>query len=326
MRRRLAVFTVPIALLLSAPAIGDAIGDAIAAPPLQPPDYRLVPRGIGDGVWLIEGANADFAVSNGCNIINTAFIDTGDGVVVVNTGPSRRYGEQQRAAIAKVTDAPVRLVLNLNLHPDYFFGNQAYADVGPAALAGSVAGAAREAGAYADNLYRLCGDWMAGTEPAPPLATVEPGQRKIGRHRFELLRLQGHTGDDLVLIDHTARVMFAGGLVFRARIPTTPHADIPRWLSSLDVLDGRMRQHGLRLLVPSHGRAPDDADAIAQTRDYLRWLDARLRQAASEGRDLAEVIAMPVPAPYSAWAAMPAEYLRNVTHLYPAYERAALAP
>ncbi|KAA0180035.1 quinoprotein relay system zinc metallohydrolase 1 [Cupriavidus gilardii] len=338
MRRLLAALAVPIlqlfalpfslsialliALLLPAPAFGDDH----AAGALRPPDYRLAPRGIGDGIWLFEGANADFAVGNGCNIINTVFIDTGDGVVVVNTGPSRRYGEQQRAAIARVTKAPVRLVLNLNLHPDYFFGNQAYADASPAALAGTVAGAAREAGAYADNLYRLCGDWMAGTEPAPPVTTIEPGPRTIGRHRFELLRLQGHTGDDLVLIDHTARVMFAGGLAFRSRIPTTPHADIPRWLASLDVLERRMREDGLRLLVPSHGPALDGGDAIAQTRDYLRWLDARLRQAAREGRDLAEVIAMPVPAPYSGWAAMPAEYLRNVTHLYPAYEREALAP
>ncbi|KAB0597969.1 hypothetical protein F7Q96_08470 [Cupriavidus gilardii] len=88
-----------MALLLPA----SAFGDELAQRPLQPPDYRLAPRGIGDGVWLLEGANADFAVGNGCNIINTAFIDTGDGVVVVNTGPSRRYGEQQRVAIASVT-------------------------------------------------------------------------------------------------------------------------------------------------------------------------------------------------------------------------------
>ena len=101
--------------------------------------YALTPRAIAPGTWVLEGAVDDFRPANGCNIINTAFIATGAGVVVVNTGPSRRYGEQQRQAIARVTDEPVVKVLNLNLHPDYFFGNQAWVDRPTAALAGSIA-------------------------------------------------------------------------------------------------------------------------------------------------------------------------------------------
>lgn len=287
-------------------------------------DYRLAPRNIAPDVWLLEGANADFAPENGCNIINTAFIDTGDGVVVINTGPSRQYGEQQRRAIASVTPAPVRLVLNLNLHPDYFFGNQAYADVGASALPGTIAGAQREGPAYADNLYRLCGDWMRDTESMPPREAIAPGRRTMGRHTLELLRMEGHTGDDLVLMDHSAGIVFAGGVVFRDRVPTTPHADIHRWLASLDRLQALQRDTGARLVIPSHGPATGSADAIAQTRGYLQWLDARMREAAAQGRDLAEVLHMPVPEPYTRWGAMPAEYLRNVTHLYPSYEEAAL--
>ncbi len=305
-------------------ALGILLLLAVQAVSAQAEDYRLAPRQIAADVWLLEGANADFAPDNGCNIINTAFIDTGDGVVVINTGPSRRYGEQQRRAIASVTAAPVRLVLNLNLHPDYFFGNQAYADVGASALAGTIAGAQREGPAYADNLYRMCGDWMRDTEPAPPRHELTPGKRTIGRHTLELIRMDGHTPDDLVVLDRGAGIVFAGGVAFRERVPTTPHADIRHWLASLDRLQALQRDSGARLLIPSHGPALGSADAIAQTRGYLHWLDARMTEAASQGRDLAEVIAMPVPEEYARWGAMPAEYLRNVTHLYPAYEEAAL--
>ncbi|AQV97176.1 MBL fold metallo-hydrolase [Cupriavidus necator] len=304
---------------------GQPLQPALAQPAvLQPPDYRLAPRGIAAGVWLIEGASADFAPANGCNIINTAFIDTGDGVVVINTGPSRLYGEQQRQAIASVTGAPVRLVLNLNQHPDYFFGNQAYADVGGSALPGTLDGARREGAAYADNLYRMCGDWMRGTESVPPAHALAPGPLTIGRHTLELVSLDGHTDADLVVLDRGAGVVFAGGLVFRQRIPTTPHADIGRWLASLERLQALLDESGARLLIPSHGPALGGTDAIAQTRGYLQWLDTRLREAAAQGRDLAEVMAMPVPEPFAHWGAMPAEYLRNVTHLYPAREEAAL--
>ena len=119
------------ALLLAACAMAAGAQTPPAPPtPAQPDmaslDYRLKPRRIAENTWVIEGAVADFSRANGCNIINTAFIDTGDGVLVVNTGPSRLYGEQQRRAIAAVTPQPVRRVLNLNLHPDYFFGNQAW--------------------------------------------------------------------------------------------------------------------------------------------------------------------------------------------------------
>ena len=51
-----------------------------------------------------------------------------------------------------------------------------------------------------------------------------------------------------------------------------------------------------------------------------------MRHAAQEGRDLAEVITMPVDAPYAQWGGVPAEYVRNVTRFYPRYENAALAP
>ncbi len=209
-------------------------------------DYRLQPRQIAPGTWVIEGAVADFLPANGCNIINTAFIATGDGVIVINTGPSRLYGEQQRRAItatlAAVTPQPVRRVLNLNLHPDYFFGNQAWDGVPTQALAGSIAGMQAEGESYANNLYRLCGGWMRGTQATPARQALEPGSFTLGDHHLELRRLQGHTGDDLVLLDHSTGVLFAGGLVFADRVPTTPHSYPAQWLHSLDLLAQWQRQ------------------------------------------------------------------------------------
>ena len=171
MRRRLA-----LAWLLVA-------GAAVAQADPATLDYRLQARALAPGVWVVEGANADFAPANGCNIINTGFIATGAGVVVVNTGPSRRYGEQLRALIAATTREPVVQVIHLNLHPDYFLGNQAFADVPIAATVTTRAGMQREAKAYEDNLYRLCGDWMKGTEARLPTQTIGPGHSAPGGAR-----------------------------------------------------------------------------------------------------------------------------------------------
>ena len=74
---------------------------------------------------------------------------------------------------------------------------------------------------------------------------------RIGAREFELRELAGHTASDLVLIDKTSGVLFAGGLVFHQRLPTTPHAEPKRWLASLDALSPLLTAD--RSVVPSDG-------------------------------------------------------------------------
>lgn len=297
---------------------------AAAAPGRPDPatlDYRLAARELAPGVYVVEGANADFEPANGCNIINTGFIVGSEGVLVVNTGPSRLYGEQLRALIARTTPKPVSQVLHLNLHPDYFLGNQAFADVPRLATPATLDGMRAEAKAYEDNLYRVCGDWMKGTEALLPDRTLPtPAALSLAGRRLELRELKGHTASDLVLIDQASGVMFAGGLVFVDRVPTTPHAKLGDWLASLDALQPLR----VETMVPSHGPVVGDARGIEQTRAYLRWIDGSFSQAAQRGWDLNEVLRQPVPADFRGWAAFATEYTRNVVHLYPAYETRVL--
>lgn len=293
-------------------------------------DHGLKARALADGVWVVEGANDDFAVANGCNIINLGLIATEAGTVVVNTGTSRLHGQQLRALAERTTGQRVAQVIHLNLHPDYFLGNQAYADVPRLATPTTRAGIAREAAAYETNLYRLCGDWMRGTETVPPdtditLPAGGRGTLTVGRRTFDLIELDGHTDSDLVLIDRASGVAFVGGLVFVQRVPTTPHAKVARWQRSLDALQAL----GLTTLVPSHGPvqvgAAQAAEGIAQTRRYLTWLDRSFAAWAAQGWDMNEVLRAPVPEEFRGWAAFRTEYVRNVAHLFPVYERAALA-
>jgi quinoprotein relay system zinc metallohydrolase 1 len=305
------------ALLLAAPAQPPASAQAAVTGPQVDParlDYGLRARALAEGVWVVEGANADFAPANGCNIINTGFIATGAGVLVINTGPSRLYGEQLRALIARTTREPVVQVLHLNLHPDYFLGNQAFADVPITATADTRAGMQREAASYETNLYRLCGDWMKGTEARLPTQTIGPGPLRIGQRAFELRELRGHTASDLVLVEK------ASGMVFHDRVPTTPHADVKAWLKSLDDLAALK----LGTVVPSHGPVHTGTRGLQQTRDFLQWLDTSFTRWAGQGWEMNEVLRAAPPEAFTRWAAWPAEYTRNVAHLYPGYERAVL--
>lgn len=295
-------------------------------------DYHLRARALAPGVYVVEGDNADFSVANGCNIINTGFIITGAGVLVINTGTSRRYGEQLRALIARTTAEPVRQVVHLNQHPDYFLGNQAFADVPRLATPTTRAGMAAEAAAYESNLFRLCGDWMRDTEhllpdtelALPGLASPAGARWRLGQRELELHELAGHTASDLVLVDRASGVAFVGGLAFSRRIPTTPHARVPAWLASLDQLATLTAK--LHNVVPSHGPVFADGSGLADTRRYLQWLDSAFSRAAREGLDMPELLRAPVPDEFRQWAAFQTEYVRNVAHLFPVYERQVMAP
>ena len=330
---------VALAALSGPGAAGAQTAPALTVPAVSSPpavrlasfDYGLKARALADGVYVVEGAVDDFSLANGCNIINTGFVVTGAGVLVINTGPSRRYGEQLRALIARTTAEPVVQVIHLNLHPDYFLGNQAFADVPITATAETRAGLQREAKGYEDNMYRLCGDWMKATEARLPTQTIGPGPLRIGQREFDLREYQGHTRSDLVLVvkssgkgsERSQDVAFVGGLVFANRMPTTPHADVAAWLQSLQALEG-LAPLKAGLVVPSHGPVHAGLRGLQQTRDYLQWLDSSFSRWAAAGWEVNEVLRAPPPQPFSRWAAWPAEYIRNVAHLYPRYERAAL--
>jgi quinoprotein relay system zinc metallohydrolase 1 len=283
--------------------------------------YELQPRAVAADTWVIEGAVEDFAATNQCNIINTGFIVTEQGVLVINTGPSRAYGVAQRQAIARITSAPVVQVLNLNLHPDYFLGNQAYEPSVIMATALTREGQQREGDAYVSNLFRICGESMKGTEARPAPNDLKPGSYELGNHHLELLEFKGHTASDMVLMDRDTGVVFAGGLIFNERIPTTPHAHLQDWLKSLDQLAQQLKPESL--IIPSHGPIHQGLAGLDGTRAYLLFLDLRLAQSARELKDLNEVLALPVPEPWKHWGGMPQEYRRNVVNLYPAYESGA---
>lgn len=303
---------------LLAAALAPAYGQSAPAA-----DYALQPRQIAPDTWVVVGQREDFSRGNGGNIVNTAFVATGDGVVVIDSGPTRLYGEALRAAIARVTPQAIREVWNTHHHPDHVFGNQAFADRPIRALAPTRQGLLGEGEAFLANIYRMTGDWAKGTELTLPSAGLQAGELPIGRHRFRLLQLQGHTAGDLAIFDQTTGVLFAGDLVFNQRAPTTPHARIPDWLASLDTLDALP----LKALVPGHGEPTTGAELrrpIGETRQWLVWLDQLLREAAEQGLDPAEVAARPLPAGLATMPLAHEELIRSLAHIFRQAETDAL--
>lgn len=303
----------------------------------RPQGTSLRPKRIADGVWYFEGAREHFTRANGGNIVNTGFIETTGGAVVIDSGPSLRYGQAQRKAIREATGRDVQRVYITHAHPDHFLGSQAYEGLLVEALAPTVRVIQRDGEALTQNLYLLVGGAMSGTVPRAPSpltglgpgATSAPGMSprlgdattvEIGERKLRLIALAGHTAADLAVFDERTGTLFAGDLVFFERAPTTPNADLDVWLAAL----AQLQALPYKVLVPGHGPVVSDDTAIAQTRAYLEWIRDTLTTAAAEGLDMNEVMRARAPERLKRLAVLEEEWQRTVMHLYPAIEEGSL--
>ena len=86
-----------------------------------------------------------------------------------------------------------------------------------------------------------------------------------------------HTSEDLAIYLPSEKVLFAGDLVFRGRIPFVGQANSRHWIVALDEL----LAFDTDVIVPGHGPFSAEARKDMQlTRDYLAFLRSAMAQAA----------------------------------------------
>lgn len=280
-------------------------------------NYNLIAEPVVKGTYAFVGSTQYFSKQNGGNIVNTAYIVTNAGVVVIDTGPSYRYGKQMREYIESTTGLSIIKVFITHHHPDHFLGNQAFDDVPIASLSGVVDSIKLQGNALTDNLYALIGDWMKETASYTPTEVISPGNILIGGHDIEIIALDGHTDSDMVIFDHTTGVLFTGDLVFHDRTPAAANANIQHWLSSIK----QLQKLDYKYLVPGHGPVTNGDHGMIQTRDYLSWVRDTLQQALNNGLSMSEALQLELPPSFQSLDILQEEYKRAVLQLYPDMEQ-----
>ena len=136
--------------------------------------YDLAATEIASGSWAVHGSTEYFTLANGGNIVNVAFVEVPEGVVVIDTGPSKRYGEALKALVeSTVPGKPVLRVYNTHHHPDHYLGNQGFDSAVLATSQGVIDNINAEGDGFTDNMYRLVGDWMRGTASVAPTEALK---------------------------------------------------------------------------------------------------------------------------------------------------------
>ncbi len=246
---------------------------------------------VNERVYAVVGALGNRDPENLGNNATFGVVLTGDGVVLVDPGGSRRGAAAIDAMIRQLTDAPVILVINTGGQDHRWMGNGYFKERG-ARIVASAATVADHQEREQDQLIGLSSligaDNLEGTDPVFAGETFDDETvLEIGGVRFELFRVgPAHTpGDTLVWLPED-RVVFTGDVVYVGRmLGVIPVSSSSNWLDAF----GAMEALDPLAIVPGHGPVTDVATARADTLDYLTFLREEVALFMDEGRDISEV-------------------------------------
>jgi glyoxylase-like metal-dependent hydrolase (beta-lactamase superfamily II) len=254
-----------------------AVAGAQDAPPMQA-------QQVSPSAWFVEGVSALGSPANQNFISNAGFVVTPAGVVVIDALGSPALAERLVAQIRQVTAQPITHVIVTHYHADHIYGLQTFRALGARIIAH---GAAKE---YLNSETAQQRLEVSRVELAPwvdqDTRLVEADEwlsadrvLKVGGMELQI-KIVGpsHTPEDLAVYLPREKVLFAGDLVFRGRIPYVGKADSRHWIAALQTL----LHYEADVIVPGHGPLSHEARRDMQlTRDYLIYLRKSMGQAAA---------------------------------------------
>jgi cyclase len=272
MRIRTIVLAFPVFLL------------ALAAYSADAPDFTV--KKIGEGVYAAIGADGGKAGSN------AGFVIGSNGVAVIDTFEDVAPARDLLAEIRKITNLPIRFVVNTHYHLDHTGGNAVFAQAGATIVA-----------------QRNLRGWLR-TENLKFFRDPKPEQKAmvealvlpdetytdavdifLGARQIQVRYMLGHTGGDSVVTVPDADVVFAGDLVWQKHLPNLIDATTSDWVKTLEKL---LADHPRGTFVSGHGDVAAPGD-VRDFHDYLVALREDVARAQAAGKSEKELVDTVLP-------------------------------
>jgi glyoxylase-like metal-dependent hydrolase (beta-lactamase superfamily II) len=251
---------------------------------------------LADGVYAAISGDGSKAGSN------AGFVVGSNSVLVVDTFVTTAAAHDLLAEIRKITNLPIRFVVNTHYHLDHTGGNAVFAETGATILAH------RNVRAWlrTENL-KFFGANPKTEDKARVEALALPDEVYsdavdiyLGPRLIQVRYMLGHTGGDSVIIVPDANVVFGGDLIWQKHLPNLIDATTSDWVKTLEKL---LAEHPSATFVSGHGDVAS-ADDVRDFHDYLVALrdDVAKAQAANKtGQELADAVSAQLKDKYGEW-------------------------
>ncbi len=270
-------------LIIRLAIASEDIADQYPASLLYSKPVEVIPH-----VWSAIGATAPSTYENAGHNNNLSFIVTGDGVIVVNGSGAYLLAKALHDEIKKITDEPVKLVINENGQGHAMLGNSYWAAQGVPILAHE--DAAHEfddqAGEILASAKARLKDRADGTVVQGPTETFETKRMiEMGRFKIEVLHLgPAHSPGDIQIWLPAQSLVIAGDMAFHERMPPIfDETDTKGWV---ETWEGPFEALGATYVIPGHGHPTNMAQVRRYTRDYLVYLRGKIAEHIENGGGL----------------------------------------
>jgi glyoxylase-like metal-dependent hydrolase (beta-lactamase superfamily II) len=275
----------PHTKLLTAIAMAGSVGFAVrvhtqqAAP--TPGPAQIESLRVGGNVYMLVGAGGNISVQVG-----------DEGVLVVDSGLAQNSAAVL-AAIKKLSDKPIRWVLNTHVHPDHTGGNEALSKAGS-----KTNGQPAEVLSHENVLTRLSAPAAKVPTAMWPTDTYFPEEKDIyfnGEAVMLYHEPNAHTDGDSIVFFRKSDVVAAGDVFVTTSYPYIDQAnggsiqgEINALNRILDIAVPAHEQEGGTFVIPGHGRVCDEADVL-EYRDMVTIIRDRISDMVKRKLTLDEV-------------------------------------
>jgi cyclase len=208
---------------------------------------------------------------------NASLVMGRDAALVIDTLISAKKADRFLADIRKITDKPVKYVVNTHYHLDHAWGNAQFAKQGAVVISHDNTRKAMPQSAQAlahPESFGLTPKDVEGTTLQGPTITFPDSLTiDLGDVTVEL-RHPGptHTADSIMAYVPQDKVLFLGDMLFTRYHPFLGEGDIGNWQKVL--ID--LRETPAEKIIPGHGPVSNKADLQEMT-TYLREFDAQAK-------------------------------------------------
>ena len=244
---------------------------------------QLKPIQVAPHTYFVQGFPEMGSSANQNFISNAGFVVTPKGVVVVDALGSPTLAKKLIGEIARITPQKVVAVIVSHYHADHVYGLQEFKKIGAKIYAQGEGRNYLSSETARQRLIASRIDFAPWVNANTNLISADVWIDKqfklnIGGIEFLINRVgPAHAPEDLMVYVPSEKVLFAGDLVFRGRIPFVGNADSKGWLAALDEIE-RLNPD---IVIPGHGNySVKPVQDIAFTRGYLKYLRQSMSQAA----------------------------------------------